>query len=359
MGKKKLALHFDFWLFVSVLFLTLFGLVMIYNASVVIAQRDFGDKYRYVHDQAIWVGLGICLMSIVSFIEYHFWQRIALPLLFATLVLLAAVFIPGIGISALGASRWVNFGFFVVQPAELAKFSLILYLASWFSAKEKGRFLAFLLLLSLVIGLILLEPDMGTSIVLASTAVMLYFLSGAPLYHFLLLIPASLAAIGALITLTPYRFLRLLTFLDQERDPLGASYHIRQTLFALGNGGLTGVGLGQSFQKYAYLPESTTDSIFAIIAEELGFIGSLFIILLLLFVLYRGFIIARGAPDMFGKLLAAGIASFLAMQITINLAAQVALLPFTGIPLPFISYGGSSLVVVLLSIGILLSISRK
>lgn len=359
MGKKKLIGHFDLPLLVSVLFLTVFGLIMIYNASVVIAERDFADKYHYFHDQAVWVGLGICLMFLVSFIEYHFWQRIALPLLVATIGLLLLVFVPGIGITALGASRWINLGFFVVQPAELAKLSLVVYLAAWLSEKEKGRFFAFILLLALFMGLVILEPDMGTSIILAASGTFLYFLSGAPFSHFLFLIPPSMLSFFILVKIAPYRLERFLTFLDQERDPLGASYHIRQTLFALGNGGLTGVGLGKSFQKYAYLPESTTDSIFAIIAEELGFIGSLFVISVLFFVIVRGFMIAAKAGDTFGKLLAGGIASLLGIQIIINLSAQVVLLPFTGIPLPFISYGGSSLIITLISIGILLSIARS
>ena len=358
MVKKTLFGHFDFWLLASVLFLTIFGLLLIYNASVVIAERDFADKYRYIHDQAIWAGIGICLMLLISCIEYHIWQRLALPLLVATVGLLVLVFVPGIGISALGASRWINFGFFVLQPAELAKLSLIVYLASWLSHKEKGRFLPFILLLAFFMGLVVLEPDMGTSIILGAGGVFLYFLSGAPLYHFFLLIPPAMLAIWLLIQIAPYRLARLLTFLDADRDPLGSSYHIRQTLFALGNGGLTGVGFGKSFQKYAYLPESTTDSIFAILAEELGFIGSFFVILLLFFVIFRGFTIAKNAPDTFGKLLAGGIASLFGIQIAINLAAQVALLPFTGIPLPFLSYGGSSLVVTMILFGILLNISR-
>ncbi len=353
------AAKFDIWLLLTVLFLVIFGLMMVYNASVVIAERDFADKYRYVRDQAIFATVGFVLMIIFSFINYHVWQKLALPLLVGTIGLLVAVFIPGFGIKASGASRWLNFGFFVLQPAEFAKLSLVIYLASWFSTKEKGRLLAFALLLGLIIGLIMLEPDMGTSVVLLSTALVLYFLSGAPLWHFILIIPFSLSSLFLLIKIAPYRFARLITFLQPEKDPLGASYHIRQTLFALGSGGLTGVGLGKSFQKYAYLPESTTDSIFAIIAEELGFLGATAIIIAFLFILFVGFMIAKNAPDTFGKLLAGGITSFLAIQITINLAAQVALLPFTGIPLPLISYGGSSLIISLVSIGMLLNISRK
>jgi len=349
----------DLGLLVGTVVLALFGLVTIYNASVVIAERDFGDKYHYVVDQAVWVGLGLSFMFIVSLIDYHFWKKIAFPLLLITIVSLVAVFLPGIGIKVLGASRWLNFGFFVVQPAEFAKLSLIIYLSSWFSNKEKGRFVAFLSLLGLVIGLVMLEPDMGTSVVLGSLSLVLYFLSGAPLIHFILLIPGFVATLFVLIKIAPYRLNRLLTFFDSERDPLGVSYHIRQTLFALGSGGLTGVGLGRSFQKYGYLPETTTDSIFAIIAEEFGFLGAVSIIGMYLFLVMRGFMIAKGAPDNFGKLLAAGLSSFIAIQVIINLSAQVALLPFTGIPLPLISYGGSSLIVTLVSVGILLNISRN
>lgn len=332
---------------------------MVYNASVVVAERDFADKYHYVRDQAVFAALGFFLMLVFSFIDYHVWQKLALPLLIGTIGLLMAVFIPGLGIKALGASRWLNFGFFVLQPAEFAKLSLVIYLASWFSTKEKGRLLAFSLLLGLILGLIMLEPDMGTSVVLGVTALVLYFLSGAALWHFFIMIPVFISSLFVLIKIAPYRFARLISFLQPESDPEGASYHIRQTLFALGSGGLTGVGLGKSFQKYAYLPESTTDSIFAIIAEELGFLGATVIVGAFLFILLAGFMIAKNAPDAFGKLLAGGITSFLAIQVTINLAAQVALLPFTGIPLPLISYGGSSLIISLVSIGILLNISKR
>lgn len=350
---------FDVWLFVVVIILVLFGLMMVYNASIVVAERDFADKYRFIADQAKFAVVGIISMIIVSFVHYHFWRKLALPLLLGMLIFLVLVFIPGLGIKALGASRWLDFHLFVVQPAEIAKLTLTIYLASWLTNKERGRFFAFVLLVGLVIGLVILEPDMGTSVVLGALAIMLYFLSGAPIYQFLLLIPASLISLFVLIKLAPYRLERVFALFNPERDPLGTSYHIRQILLALGSGGISGLGFGKSLQKYAYLPESTTDSIFAIIAEELGFIGASITVLAFLFLVWRGFMIAARAPDLFGKLLAAGITSFLAIQIIINLSAQVALLPFTGIPLPFISYGGSSLVISLISIGILLNISRK
>jgi len=236
---------------------------------------------------------------------------------------------------------------------------LAIYLAAWFSNKEKGRLPAFLLLTGLVLGLVMLEPDMGTTIVILSEAMIIYFLSGARVLYFSLLLPI-LGFIGFLfIKLSPYRAKRLESFLNVGLSLETSSYHVKQILIALGVGGLTGVGLGNSLQKYAYLPEGATDSIFAIIAEELGFIGAAALIIFYIFIIHRCFRIAVNAKDNFGKLLAGGITTFLALQAIINLAAQTALVPLTGIPLPFISYGGSALLVDLAAIGILLNISKQ
>lgn len=345
-------------LLVSII-ITLFGVVMVYDASSVIAYRDFGDKYYFIRDQTLWSILGFLALFVFTNIDYHFWKRMALPLLITTIVLLVGVFIPGIGVKALGASRWVNLKFFILQPTEFAKLSFSIYLAAWFSSKEKGRLWAFLLLLALVIGLIILQPDMGTGIILVVTSLAIYFLSGANILHFFILIPLFVVIAVLVIKVAPYRAARILTFLDPLRDPQGASYHIQQILIALGSGGLLGLGLGQSRQKYEYLPESTTDSIFAIIGEEIGFIGSVIIISLFILLFFRGFKIAQVAKDNFGRLLAGGLTSYLAIQTLINIGAQVAILPLTGVPLPFISYGGSSLIVNLAAIGILLNISKS
>ncbi|MEK9208389.1 MAG: FtsW/RodA/SpoVE family cell cycle protein, partial [Patescibacteria group bacterium] len=210
-----------------------------------------------------------------------------------------------------------------------------------------------------VIFLVMLQPDMGTAVIILGEGMILYFLSGGSVWHLLSLVPVVVLGGLALIITEPYRMKRLATFLNPESGIQGASYHLRQILIALGSGGLIGVGLGNSLQKYAYLPESTTDSIFAIIGEELGFIGAVVLILILLFIIYRGFYIAVRAKDTFGKLLAGGITSFIAIQTIVNLGAQTALLPLTGVPLPFISYGGSALIINLVSIGILLNISRQ
>jgi cell division protein FtsW len=284
---------------------------------------------------------------------------LALPILLVGIVLLILVFVPGLGVSLLGARRWVNFHFFLLQPSEFVKLGLAIYLAAWFSSKEKGRFLAFLMLLGLVVFLVMLQPDMGTAAIILSEALVVYFFSGANLLQFGLMVPV-VGVIGIiLIKLEPYRLARLTTFLNPNQSLSTSSYHVRQILIALGSGGLTGVGFGNSLQKYAYLPENTTDSIFAIIGEELGFLGATVIILLFLVVVWRGFYIAVKAKDNFGKLLAGGITTFLAMQVLINLAAQTALLPLTGIPLPFISYGGSALIINLAAVGILMNISRQ
>ncbi|MBI2613638.1 MAG: putative lipid II flippase FtsW [Candidatus Levybacteria bacterium] len=349
----------DISLLFSVILLTLFGLFMIFDASSFVAFRDFGDKYHYVKDQFGWVALGFVGLTLFSYFDYRKLYSLALPILCTALVLLILVFVPGIGINILGASRWINTGLVTIQPAEFVKLALAIYLAAWFSNKEKGRLLAFLLLMGLVLGLVMLEPDMGTTTVILSEAFVIYFLSGARIIYFSLIVPV-VAMLGFLfIKMSPYRAKRLEAFLNIGDSIESSSYHVKQILIALGAGGLTGVGLGNSIQKYAYLPESTTDSIFAIIAEELGFIGATGLIIFFIFIFSRCFYIAVNAKDNFGKLLGAGVTTFLAVQTIINLAAQTALVPLTGIPLPFISYGGSALIIDLAAVGILLNISKN
>ncbi len=349
----------DRWLLLATAALSLFGILMVYDSSVVIALRDFGNPYYYAREQLRWLILGAIALFIFSRLDYHILHKFSLPFLITTLILLIGVFVPGIGVHALGARRWLNFGLFILQPAELAKLSLIIYLSAWFAHREKGRFGAFLLLVSMVLGLVILEPDLGTAIIILIIALVLYFFSGAPIVQFVLLVPVLLVSLSGLALAAPYRFRRLTTFFNPNSDPLGASYQIRQVLLALGSGGWFGVGIGKSRQKYEYLPEANTDSIFAIIGEEVGFIGAMVIIALFLFLLWRGFRIASRAPDMFGKLLALGISSWIGIQTIINLAAMVALLPLTGVPLPLISYGGSSLIILLAALGILLNISKQ
>ncbi len=343
-----------------VIFVTLFGLLMIYDASSVRAFIDFdGDKYHYLREQSTWVILGFIMMFFFSFFDYRKLYFFALPILVVALISLILVFIPGIGAGAYGANRWINFYYVTFQPAELVKLSLAIYLAAWFSNKEKGRLLSFLLLIGAVLLLVLLEPDLGTASIILFESAMIYFLSGGSIKHFLLAIPAIAVVWYALIRIEPYRAARLTGFLNVGDSFTQVDYHLKQILIALGSGGLLGLGIGNSRQKYGYLPESMTDAIFPIIAEELGFIGASILIILFVIIVWRGFYIALKAKDNFGRLLAAGIISFIGIQIVINLGATTLLFPLTGVPLPFVSYGGSALIIDLISIGILLNISKQ
>jgi len=348
----------DLILLISVVFLTLFGLFMIYDVSSFVAFRDFSDKYHYIKGQFFWVIAGFGLMGLFSLFNYQKLYNLSLPIILSAIVLLILVFVPGIGVKLLGARRWIDAKVFLIQPAEFVKLALAIYLASWLSSKEKGRFMAFLLLLGLVLGLVILEPDMGTAVVILSEALVVYFLSGGNIIYFMVMVPVAAAVGFILIKLSPYRLKRLETFFDINQSIQDSSYHVRQVLIAFGSGGIFGVGLGNSLQKYSYLPEITTDSIFAIIGEEFGFIGATIVMILFFVLVLSALRIAFTASDDFGKLLAGGIAFALSLQIIINLSAMVSLIPLTGIPLPFISYGGSNLVVSCAMIGILASIAR-
>ena len=347
----------DSVLVITVLLLSIFGLLMVYNASTVEAFRDFGDKYYFLKNQLVWMMVGWLGLGVFSFFNYRIFEKIALPLLLVNIILLVLVLIPGLSPEIKGAHRWLDLGLFYFQPTETLKTALVIYLASWLVKEQKLS--AFLLLISLILGLIMLQPDLGTAIVVMGSAFIVYYLSGTRVIR-LFLLSTFLVCLGfVLIWISPYRRTRMKTFLDPTSDPLGSSYHIRQVLISLGSGGLTGIGLGQSRQKYQYLPEATTDSIFAVVAEETGFLGGSLLLGTFLFLIQRGFAIAQRAEDQFGKLMAAGISSWLAIQVFINLAAMVALVPLTGIPLPFISYGGSALIAELAGLGILLNISKN
>lgn len=354
--RKFLGFVFDKHLFFLVLGLLIFGVVMVANASVVDATKYFNDGFFYAKRQLVWAALGVVAMLITSQINYKIWLKGAIPLLVTTVVLLIMTLLPGFGISAFGAKRWVGFGPLIIQPAELAKFSLVLYSSRLFS--KKGQLLPFLFSFGLVLLLVMLEPDFGTASVIGFISILIYFASGAPIWHFLSLVPVGIVGLLAIL-LSPYRKQRLLTFLDPSSDPLGSSYHIRQIMLALGSGGLFGVGLGQSRQKYLFLPEPATDSIFAIIGEELGFVGGVIVMFAFAYFIWRGLLIAMRAKDPFARLLAVGITSWIGIQAVVNLCAMVALVPLTGVPLPFLSYGGSALVVNLTAVGVLLNISKE
>jgi cell division protein FtsW len=339
--------------------LTTIGLFFIFDASSVNAFRGFGDSFFFFKQQLMWFVLGIGVMAVFSLFDYRKLYYVSFPLLLATIFFLIVVLIPGVGVNVGGARRWINLGPVGFQPSEVAKFSIILYLSSWFLYKERQRFISFLLLLSFIIGLIMVQPDLGTSIIIFLLFISIYFFSGENLMQLFLFSPFALVAGLLLIFTSSYRLKRLTAYLNPDVDPGGIGYHIRQISISLASGGLIGRGLSSSRQKYQYLPEAHTDSIFAIIGEEIGFIGSLLLILLYAFLLYHIFKVAVHAKDRFGKLLAGAIWSLLAWQMIINLGAMVSLFPLTGVPLPFISYGGSSLLILFSLMGIVISIARR
>jgi cell division protein FtsW len=336
--------------------LTLFGLVMIYSASSASAFRDFGDKFYYLRSQVVWAIIGFAVLVFFSLVDYRRFTKYARPIFWISVIFLVLVLFPQIGTKTLGARRWINILGYGFQPAELAKLTSVIYLSSLFAKRAKTLpFVGVSILLSI---LMIAEPDLGTTVITLASGSLIYFASGAPLSHILATFPVMVLGGLAAILSSSYRRARLMTFFNTELDPLGSSYHARQALLALGSGGLFGVGLGQSRQKYLFLPEVSTDSIFAVIGEELGFIGAAVVIGLFLWMFKRGLEIARASPDKTGSLLALGLTSMLAVQTLVNIGAMVALVPLTGIPLPFISYGGSSLIVSLVAVGILLNISR-
>lgn len=361
MVKKLLPVpgaHFDWFPFLIVIGLLLFGIVMVYDASSAQAIQNFNDKYFFLKEQFKWVVLGLVAGIGAFFFDYRQLRKLALPLLIVTMLLLLAVFLPGIGVKTYGAHRWINLGITVLQPSELAKLTLVIYLSAWLITKEKGRLISFLLLVGILVGLIILEPDMGTAIVLLGTALAVYFISDSEILGLIFMLPlVALGGLGLALQ-SPYRARRVLSFLDPGNDPLGASYHIRQALIAIGSGGLFGLGLGNSRQKYYYLPEANTDSIFAIISEELGLIGATIFLFVFVYFFYRAFKLILAVEDRFGRLLGTGILCWLGLQTVVNLGSMVGLMPLTGVPLPFISYGGSALVVELVGVGILASIYR-
>lgn len=348
----------DYPLIATVGILVIFGLIMVYDASVVQALSDFKDSYYYIRQQIIWVIIGLVSLVFFSQFNYKKFKKLALPLLLMSFFLLLAVFIPGLGISGGGAHRWLKIGSITIQPAEIIKLTGVIFLASIF--EKKARFLPFVILvLATTFITAILQKDLGSTLVFVINVSFLYFVSGGSIWHFIAVLPLALSSLLLLIFTSGYRVKRIMAFLDPFSDTQGYSYHISQVLIALGSGGLFGLGLGHSRQKFEYIPEVTTDSIFGIVGEELGFFGSILLIGLFALVLVRGFKIAQKASDNFGKILAIGLTSWLGIQIIINLSSMVALLPLTGVPLPFISYGGSALVVNLTAIGLLLNISKQ
>lgn len=354
--KNKFA-KIDTTLLLLVAAISLFGLVMVYNSSINVAQSSFGDKFYFAKNQIIWALIGIGAFYFTLNFDYHHFRPWSFWIFLVALILMIAVFIPGLGVKSYGAQRWLNLRVTTFQPAEFMKLAYVFYLSSWLSREVKN--LQFFVITGVIALIVILQRDLGTTTVIAGLALSIYYLSGAKLHNFLIILSVSFVGFLGFILSSPYRLARLTTFLDPEKDTLGISYHINQVLIALGSGGVFGLGLGQSRQKYEYIPSVMTDSIFAIIGEELGFIGSALLIFAFIAFFYRGFKIAAAAPDKYGQILAGGIISWFAIQTFVNLGSMVAVIPLTGVPLPFISYGGSSLVIALAAVGVLLNISSQ
>ncbi len=352
----------DLFLLVVTLVLVVIGVEMVYSASFVMAQSEFNEATYFLVKQVVWVAVGMVGLVVASSIDYHWLERVSLLLMVVTVLALIAVLV--MGSQSYGARRWFPLGPLPpIQPSEFAKLALIIYTSHWLAGKgervrEVGYGLIFALLLVLVTSLIMAEPDMGTSFVVVATAACVFFVAGANLLHFLLVGVGSAAGFLYLIVEVGFRQDRLRAFFDPWSDPIDSGWHTIQTLIALGSGGVTGLGLGASRQKFYYVPNAHTDAIFAIIGEELGLLGAAGVILLFGLFAWRGFRIAFRAPDQFGRLLATGVTCLIVVQALTNVAVVTSTVPYTGITLPFISFGGSSLVVSLTGVGFLLGISR-
>ncbi|MEJ5220923.1 MAG: putative lipid II flippase FtsW [Tepidiforma sp.] len=342
--------------------LTAFGLVAVYSASFVRSLVDFGDPYYFVIRQAVWALGGAVGMFVMARLDYRRLRPLAVPLMGITIVLLVAVIV--IGVEGGGARRWIGVGELTLQPAEFAKLTVIIYLAAWLASRggslrsfEHGL-VPFVLIIGTVSALILLQPNLGTTLIILAITVTMFWVAGASLIQMVALLGSGLVAITVLALGAGYRAERVTAFLHAEKDPDGIGFQTLQALIAVGNGGVTGLGLGASRAKFFYLPESHTDGIFAIIGEELGLLAGLAILLLYVLLMIRGYQVARRARDEFGQLVATGITTWVAVQAFLNIGGILRVIPLTGVPLPFLSFGSNALAALLLAMGVLVSISR-
>lgn len=351
---------YDYLLIVTIAALLIVGLMMVYSATFALGYQLYGQPTYFFVRQLLWAGLGLIAMVVAARIEYHTWRKWSIPIMASALLLLGLVL--AVGSDRFGGQRWLLNG--SVQPSELAKLAVIIYIADWLSSKGARirqvtyGLIPFAILLGFVTGLIMLQPDFSTATLIFITAIAMFFIAGGDLWQMIASGILGGATFTLLITRSDYRLARITSFLNPMGDQLGSNYQIRQILIALGSGGITGLGLGASRQKFGYIPASHTDGIFSILGEELGLIGCLIVIALFALLAYRGFRVAMVAPDAFGTVLAAGITCSLIFQALINIAVVTATAPFTGLPLPFISFGGSSLVISMTGVGLVLAVSR-
>lgn len=353
-------------LMVAVFILLIFGLVMLSSVSSVASYAKYGNAYHFLFKQVVAVIIGLGLFFIFSRLDYHIWRKYAVMALLASLFLLLLVFIPGIRSESGTARSWINIFGFSFQPAELVKLTFLVYLATWLEAKKgqlssfEGGFFPFIVIMGVISILMMAQPDFGTLFIIAFTSMVVFFVGGAKFSHIVIIILLAALLIFLMLSLkSSYRDDRFKCLKDPGYSPQDKCYQINQSLIAVGSGGWLGRGLGQSRQKFLYLPEVWSDSIFPIIAEEIGFIFCVLLILLFFFIFYRGLMIARGAPDAFGRLLATGIISWLAVQTFLNIGGMINLIPMTGVPLPFVSAGGTAILSALVGVGLLASISRQ
>jgi len=352
----------DYALLALTAVLTITGLIAVYSASFVIGLARFGDPQYYVIRQGVWACFGLVLMVAAMRTDYRLYQKYAVPIMLATVVALTAVLI--IGVEGGGARRWLGVGEFTIQPAEFAKLTVTLYIAAWLASKGDnirtfGQGLApFVVIISAVGVLIMLEPSLGTTFIILSITVTMFWVAGASLMQMVTLGVTGSIAIAILATVAGYRMDRLMAFFNAELDPLGNGFQTLQALQALGNGGLNGLGLGASRGKFFYIPESHTDGVFAIIGEELGFIATCAVLSLYIILMVRGYQVARRSRDDFGMLVATGITTWITIQALLNIGGITRVIPLTGVPLPFLSFGGNALAAVLLGMGVLINISR-
>lgn len=357
--------HADYWLLGFVTVLVVIGLQAVYSATFALAITEYHNVFYFLLRQAMGAALGVALLFAFMSIDYRWWRLLSPFIFLGALISLVLITIPGFSSTQYGASRWLQIGPLpAIQPSEFMKIAMILLVAAWLSSSNRrvADFKTGLLPIAVVVGvvsfLIMRQPDFGTVLVIMLTAGTMYFLAGASLSTLTMIVISGLAGGAFLISTAAYRVERWQSFLNPWQDPQGTGFHIIQLLIALGTGGITGLGIGSSRQKFFYVPGAHTDGIFAIIGEELGFIGSMVVILLFAAVIYRGARIVQHAPDRFGALLASGIVAWIAYQTLINIGGITQAIPLTGIPLPFISYGVSSLASTMAAVGILLSISR-
>lgn len=347
------------------LVLLVFGLVVLSSAGVVEGEKRFGSAYYYLKHQLFGVAVGLAAMFILSKIDYKFWKKVSLPILLGALFILALVFIPPFGHGLRGANRWINIAGFSFQPSELLKLGLIIYLAAWFGNRDERiknwtyGMAPFFLVLSFVAVLLAFQPDIGTLIVVTLISLAIYFFAGSSLKHLAIIGMVIAVALAGMIWFEPYRFDRVKTFLDPSLDPRGISYQLNQSLISIGSGGVFGVGFGKSTQKFGFLPEVIHDSIFAVVAEELGFVGASFLIGLFVIFAFLMVWTANKVSDKFGKLLIMGMATWVIGQAFLNIMAISGLAPLTGIPLPFISYGGTAMMAILAGMGIVLNVAKR